>query len=130
MKKTFFMITSLVFLIGLITACTGGQTVTLSAADAGRTIDLHRGDILKIDLEGNPTTGYNWLVTAMDGAILEQQGEPGFRADSQLLGAGGMITLTFRAVLAGTTKLQLGYMRSWEKDVAPLQTYEVTIVVK
>jgi inhibitor of cysteine peptidase len=88
------------------------------------------GDTLVIKLEGNPTTGYNWLVTSVDKAILEQQGEPVFKADSTLVGSGGMLTLTFKAIAAGTTNLQLGYMRSWETGVAPLQTYEVTIVVK
>lgn len=130
MKKILIVLTSLWLIGAMLAACSGSQTVTLTSTDAGKTINLKSGDTLKIDLEGNPTTGYNWMVTAVDATVLEQQGEPAFKADSKLIGAGGMITLTFRAILPGTTKLQLGYMRSWEKDIATLQTYEVTIVVK
>lgn len=130
MKKILFVFTSLWLVGAMLAACSGSQMVSLTSTDVGKTINLKSGDTLKIDLEGNPTTGYNWMVMAVDGAVLEQQGEPAFKADSKLIGAGGMITLTFRAMLPGTTKLQLGYMRSWEKDVAPLQTYEVTIEVK
>jgi len=130
MKKLFFVCTMIALTAGMLTACNGSRTVTLSAGDAGKTITLHTGDTLVIKLEGNPTTGYNWLVTSCDKAILEQQGEPMFKADSSLVGSGGMLTLNFKAIAAGTMNLQLGYMRSWETGAAPLQTYEITIVVK
>jgi len=102
----------------------------LTSADDGKTIELKLGDTFTIKLEGNPTTGYNWYVISSDPQIVAQQGDPAFKADTMMVGSGGMVTLTFKALSPGTTTLQLGYLRSWEKDIAPLQTYSLTLIVK
>jgi predicted secreted protein len=36
----------------------------------------------------------------------------------------------FRAVSQGTGTVSLAYRRPWEKDVAPAQTFKLTLVVK
>lgn len=130
MKKAILILAMIILSAGMLAACAGDRTVKLNAGDAGKTINLKGGEVLLIKLEGNPTTGYNWVVTGVDEDILQQQGEPLFKADSLAIGSGGMITLSFKALAAGTTKLQLSYLRSWEKDVAPQETYDVTVVVK
>ena len=91
---------------------------------------MNAGDTLKISLAGNPTTGYNWYVSSVDTQVLTQVGDPSFVASSNAMGAGGIITLTFQAPLAGETSLQLQYKRIWETGVNPLQTYGLTVVVK
>ncbi len=128
--KTFLFI---VLALGLFLAgCRGSSPdpVTVTDQDAGKTVSLHKGDTLVVTLEGNPTTGYNWENTLADQSVLQQKGEPEFVADSQALGAGGKISLAFEAVSAGQTDLTLVYHRSWEKGVEPLETYQVTVVVK
>jgi predicted secreted protein len=57
-------------------------------------------------------------------------GDPTFIASSNALGAGGIITLTFQAPMAGQTTLQLQYKRAWEIGVNPLYTYSLMVVVK
>ncbi|MBM4429116.1 MAG: protease inhibitor I42 family protein, partial [Chloroflexi bacterium] len=42
----------------------------------------------------------------------------------------GKMTLRFTGVAAGQTALKLIYHRSFEKDVPPVKTFEVTVVVK
>jgi inhibitor of cysteine peptidase len=104
--------------------------VTLGEKDAGRTVELRAGQALEITLPGNPTTGYLWEVASVDAAVLKAVGEPQFKADSSAVGSGGQITLRFEAASAGQTALQLIYHRSFEKDVPPAKTFEVTVVVK
>lgn len=113
----------------LLVAC-GSSATGLSEEDAGRTVELRAGDSLEVTLVGNPTTGYMWEVGSVDAAVLTQVGEPEFKADSDLIGAPGTITLRFEAVAPGETDLQLVYRRPWEEGVAPLETFEATIVVK
>ena len=91
---------------------------------------MYVGDILEVMLKGNPTTGYMWEVASVDASILMQVGKTEFKADSKLLGAGGKIIMRFKAAGAGQTSLRLVYHRSFEKNVPPLKTFEVTIVVK
>lgn len=120
------------FIIGAaLAACgaLGSNPVSLTGKDAGSTVHVKQGGTVQIALEGNPTTGYTWEVAPGSAAGLEQQGEPEFKADSSALGSGGMMTLRFKATQPGTTALKLIYHRTFEPNVAPLQTFEVTIVV-
>jgi inhibitor of cysteine peptidase len=103
---------------------------SIGAGDAGNTITLNQGESLVVTLDGNPTTGYNWLMQTMDPAILKQVGEPAYTPESNQLGASGKITITFQAVRTGQAKLVLSYVRSFEKDTAPVNTFEVMVVVK
>jgi inhibitor of cysteine peptidase len=108
----------------------GTDPITITQKDAGTTIHVKQGSLLNVTLEGNPTTGYTWEVAPGGSGVLEQQGEPAFQADSSALGSGGMMTLQFRAAQTGTTNLKLIYHRTFEPNIAPLNTFEVTIVVE
>jgi inhibitor of cysteine peptidase len=101
----------------------------LIAGDAGSTVHLRQGDALEISLDGNPTTGYTWEVAPDAGALLVQQGNPEFKADSSALGSGGIMTLRFKADHQGTTDLKLIYHRTFEPNVPPLRTFEVKVIV-
>ena len=96
----------------------------------GQTIELEAGQKLQISLAGNPTTGFNWELLEFDPAVLKQVGDMEYKADSKLIGSGGVITFTFKALASGSTTIQLIYHRSWETDVPPANTYELGITVK
>lgn len=105
--------------------------VSLTEGDDGSAVELPGvGGQLVVVLEGNPSTGYMWEVDEVDGAILQQVGEPEFRALSDLVGAGGLSILRFQAVATGRTMLRLAYRRPWENDVEPLKMFEVYIEVR
>lgn len=106
------------------------SAISLSADDAGRRIELTKGQALNISLASNPTTGYRWEAKDLDKEILRQIGEPEFEPQSKLVGAPGVEILRFQVVDAGRTALNLVYRRSWEMDVQPLETYTVEILVR
>ena len=68
-----------------------------------------------LELEGNPTTGYSWQVTAIDPAVLAPAGEPDYESSSDADGAGGIYTFRFDAVGPGETEVVLQYFPSWEE---------------
>lgn len=116
-------------------SCTNNQpsVVKINESDANSTIELHVGDKLEVSLEGNPTTGYNWSVEPQAESILKQVGEIEFiqsQKNQSLVGAGGTILIHFEAVKSGKTSLKLIYHRPWEKDIPPIKTYKVNIVVR
>jgi inhibitor of cysteine peptidase len=86
--------------------------------------------MLVIALEGNPTTGYTWETAPDSSDVVALQGEPQFKADTSALGSGGTMTLQFKAVKQGTAPLKLIYHRTFEPGVAPLQSFDVTVVVE
>ena len=102
---------------------------TLSEKDSGKTIELGVGDTLAVELEGNPTTGYLWEVASEDTTVLTLVKDE-YESDSDLAGSGGMFKFTFEAAAPGETTLLLVYRRPWEEDVDPIETFEVTVVVK
>jgi len=122
------LILLLAILLGACSSTKSGKLLT--EKDAGQSFSIKKGNQFKVTLEGNPTTGYNWVATGLDDLILKQVGEPEFKADSTLIGAGGKITLTFQAVAAGHVTLKLEYRQPWETPAQPEKTFEVSVDVK
>lgn len=86
--------------------------------------------MLVVTLEANPTTGYTWEIAEPNMSIIRQVGEIEFQPESGALGAGGVQTLHFEAMNVGQTLLKLVYHRPWEKDVKPLKTFSLQVVVQ
>jgi inhibitor of cysteine peptidase len=109
------------------------QPVVLGAEDNGEQVQLASGQVLEVTLESNPTTGYSWEVSDVDGTVLSQVGEAEFqeapKESEEMVGVGGTETFRFSAA-AGETTLTLVYHRPWEEDVEPLETYTVDVVVR
>jgi inhibitor of cysteine peptidase len=105
-----------------------GGPVRLEKKDDGKQVELEQGQDLIVVLEGNPSTGYGWEVAEIDEQVL-QAGSAEFQPRSDLEGAPGAFALPFQAVGKGQTTLRLNYRRSWEKDVQPVETFAVQVVV-
>lgn len=104
--------------------------VVLTKADAGKSVEVASGALLSVALEANPTTGYTWEVAAIDENVIKLEGEPDYAVGSDLIGAGGVMTLHFRAGKPGQTSLKLVYHQPWEKDQPPAETFEVSVTVR
>ena len=117
----------------MITSPVYATPQTASAADNGRTIELHVGQTLTLTLGANPSTGYRWVFDGNASHIVVQQGEPVYAADHPgegLMGGGGIEHWTFRAVQPGAETLRLDYRRPWEKTLAPANRVEFPLIVK
>lgn len=125
-KKILFFSILAVLMVG----CTSAGTQTLTAQDAGKSVEVKAGETFKVTLDGNPTTGYVWEVAADSNAPVTQIGEWEFKADSSAVGAGGKLTLTFQAGQGGQGALKLVYHRPFEAQTPPAETFEVQIVIK
>src|SRR6266508_2690184 len=65
----------IIVIVSLLYACAAKashdeSTKQLTEADTGRSIELHIGDELEVTLPSNPTTGFQWEVSAVDTSIL------------------------------------------------------------
>lgn len=129
MKKWSMILLGVLILSALLGGC-ANKDVQVTQDMNGQQVSVKTGDVLKVTLPGNPTTGYSWEAEGLDETILKQAGEAEFKAESDLIGAGGMVTLTFDAVAEGSTTLTLVYHRSWETDVPPEETISIQVEVK
>ncbi len=128
------LLTSLLPAFLIMSGCKSTPHVrTVSHADSGGTIQMTSGDLLRVELEANPTTGYAWQTLDINPWVLGRTERPEFHrptSDEPLVGAGGVLTLDFRAVGTGTSPLKLAYTRAWETNVPPARTFDLTVVVR
>jgi len=104
-----------------------GGSGTAKVYGPGDSISVADGQTFVIELESNPTTGYEW--TAEDNANAEFV-KSTMVTNSTLPGAPGMQRLTFTATKAGTSTLVLNYARSFEPNNPPAQTEKFPLTVK
>jgi inhibitor of cysteine peptidase len=113
-------------------AAPGGQpkTHTLDEKNNGGSLEMAAGDQLEIRLVGNPTTGYEWMLKAVDESVLKPLGEPEYQSESNLIGGGGRYTFQLTALAAGDTQLELVYRRSFEPETEkPADQFSLTVKV-
>src|SRR5689334_5314350 len=120
----------LILSVNLLFACSTSTASSLTEADDQRSIELRQGDKLEVKLAANPTTGFQWEIKAVNMDVLRPLGEPKFEPSSNAVGSGGTVTLSFEAIGLGQTKLELIHHRPFEKNVPPIQSFEVTVSVK
>jgi predicted secreted protein len=105
--------------------------LTLDTSADGTSQQLKKGQVMSIALESNPSTGYAWIATISDTSVVIQMAEPEYSeptaSATPLVGAPGTQTFFFQAIETGNATITLDYKRSWETDVASIQT--ITIVV-
>ena len=127
MKKTVLLLALLLALMVLFAGC--GKAETVYGAD-DTSISVKSGETFTIKLEANPTTGYEWSATISDESVvtLEKSDYAPDEAASDVVGSGGMQTLTFKALKSGSATIDLVYQRSWEpsEDDQNIQ-YTVTV---
>ena len=112
-------------------ACTPTPTeATVTEANNGQRVQVSSGQVLSINLEANPSTGYSWQVSAISSNILQQTGDPEFKSDSTLVGAPGKQLIRFKVIAKGEGKLELVYHRPWEKDTPPERTFSVNVTAQ
>ena len=115
------------------TAGCGSKQIEVTSVDNGKNIKVKVGEQIVVVLEGNPSTGYIWEAKDLDASMIQQVGETEFKSSNSnpgFAGAGGTLTLKFRALKVGTTSLTLVYHRPWETDVKPISSFVITINVK
>ncbi len=98
---------------------------TLTEDDNGKTLTLKTGETVRVILESNPSTGYNWAVRALDQNILEHTYNiyTSDCSDEQVMGCGGKEEINFMAIASGETTLEMLYYRGWEGESSAIKTF-------
>ncbi len=103
----------------VLTACSAAATPpVLEMDDSGSRLELEVGDRFVVNLHGNPTTGFAWLVEDYDETMVFMTDGGYTENTSSRVGAGGRFTFEFEATRAGATDIELQYRRSWEDKPA------------
>jgi inhibitor of cysteine peptidase len=103
-------------------------TLVLTEADNGTTANAVVGQAIAVDLRGNLSTGYSWVLANTNGISVLTNGPMNYTVDpGGGVGVGGTFTFSFLAVTPGDTALPFEYRPPGGGP--PAQTFTVTIHV-
>ena len=97
--------------------------------DNGTSVDVQRDAKITIELNENPTTGFRWMISSIDEALLVPEGDEFVPPDQKIPGAGGVRRFFFRAKVQGFTALTLINKRAWQSDEQAVDTFRLAIRV-
>ena len=131
MSRFSLSIAALLVGLSLLAGCqsAASKVLSLTEADHGRAVRAEKGEAIQIVLEGNPTTGFTWMVDDLDTKVVVSTGAPTFAPSSNALGAGGKYTFNFVALARGQTNMRVIYIRPSERGLAPEKTFAIMITV-
>ena len=113
-----------VLAVSLIAGCAGITTYT----NPSQTINTTVNGEFAIALDSNPTTGYSWNASYDTSMLsLEKEKYQPSEKEPGLVGAGGTQYYQFKALKAGSTEINLTYLRSWEEE--PIDRKVFTVVI-
>lgn len=84
-----------------------------TTAANGTTVQQTLGDEFNVRLEENPTTGYSWNMTSTAGLDLASDQYIPSQPSGTIVGAGGVHSYLYKAVMAGDQALHGEYRRPW-----------------
>ena len=111
--KSLFLIT-LIFGAFFMSSCTSQKSF--------------KSDSVTIELKGNPSTGFTWILTLSSENIVTVSKDVKYLGAEGMVGAPSMFYFTVSSLASGNTILTLEYKRPWEEK-APLETkvYNITV---
>lgn len=91
-------------------------TVEVTAKDNGKTVSAAIGNLVRITLESNPSTGYNWELRDFEygAATFHSSDLVARKSGNVLMGAPGDTVIVLQAVEPGIQKITAVYRRPWE----------------
>lgn len=106
----------------------GGDAISFS--DGIGEVNTKGGHEIVATLPSNPTTGYQWqLMKPLAETTVKLVSHVYRVPQTGLVGAGGQEIWIFRTMGPGETEVALGYVRSWEKGVPPVNIRTIRLRV-
>jgi len=143
MRKAFWGVLAFIILASLSAgvgiACSGsnaslsgaGNDVNVDSTYSGKQVELSVGQSLIVTLVSNPSTGYSWsLADNSNESVLSNTGDEYIAPQTTLMGTPGSEKWTFKALKKGTSIISMEYIRPWEDNTPPAETFNLTVVVK
>jgi len=93
------------------------------------TVQIKLGEVYILELPSNPSTGYTWTYTPEVVKIIAIEEVSGGNL-SETPGASHECVFKIKGIQKGIVKVTFIYHRVWEKDIAPKEIKQITLIVK
>lgn len=129
MKKILMIVMAAVLAFAVLTGCSEASTGKVYGKE-DTNITVSKGDKFNIQLDENPTTGYEWTVSVSDENVVKMTDDQytAQTTDANVVGSGGTHSYMFEATGKGTAQITFVYERSFEENSA-VETivYNITV---
>jgi predicted secreted protein len=100
-----------------------------------QTTEVAVGDLLKVTLCSNPSTGFSWQAPSISDLAVIAFVDKTFSAGpaggtAPVVGAAGTESITLKATAKGTSIVVLRYSQPWLGGISGEWTYNVTVTVR
>jgi inhibitor of cysteine peptidase len=103
--------------------------LSLVETDNDRTVDIRLGEMVKVTLPENATTGYRWAIDRYDEEFIEALAtKPHYTAKA--IGSGGEVAFTFQGKKTGAGEIALKHWRQWEGDASVIGRFRIRLNVQ
>jgi len=92
-------------------------TITLNDSCNGNNIQVKANDIVEINLDESPTTGYKWQISQLDKQHFQIIKEDYQLYAGNAMGGGGTKTIQLKALAEGSGLVRLQNIQPWSGDV-------------
>lgn len=108
------------------------STIIINEQNHDEIILLKKGDIAKVKLKANPSTGYIWSITNFDTSLIKILDEIYIaeKVKSDIVGSGGNKIYTLEAMNKGQVTIEFIYHRPFEEELPPIKKILFTLNVK
>lgn len=104
-------------------------TGSYSENDTLSTIYAIPGDMITVELEENPTTGYSWNISYSEGLELKNDSYIEANNAEGIVGASGAHQWTFEVIDSGEQNISAVYMRPWEEKTGNEDSFRLDLMV-
>lgn len=107
----------------------GPTIMEVTQENSSETIELGPGDQIRVSLEENPTTGFQWNMSSTDGLNLIDDQYVMDEHEEGMVGVGGTHFWTFEISGTQTQQITAVYKRPWENMTGEEQRFELTVKI-
>ena len=107
-------------------------TIQVTAKENGKVVTAAVGNLVRITLESNPSTGYNWELRDFEfgAAIFNSSDVVARKTGNVLMGAPGYTIIVLQAFEPGTQQITAVYRRPWEAPDQVAATFSFQLEVE
>lgn len=121
-KMTYLLVALLVLVLSVSCSSTDKPYAEVELSVSGSVASgeyfdaMAQGSTLKVELDANATTGYQWSCDISDSMLVAKTSDDYIQDsnESHMLGVGGTACYEFKALAPGKLTISFDYSRSWE----------------
>ncbi len=105
------------------------KELSVKYSDSGSSVDMVVGQVVKIELPANASTGNTWRKIMYNDSVIVKSGKPNYMLGDDRIGSAGVYYYRFEAVNAGTTELIMEYGSKFDDKKEALKIFTLNINV-